>query len=774
MKKILALTLLTLLTAIGARADVIWQETFNYSNGPTIFVSTNGNGSTTVSNWLVHSTSSVLDSVVNNRRLEVCTSSAFLGQTVTRTSDIHRNFATNSGSLYTNSQQIIYVSYTVNFTNLPTALGAYFAHFGVSSSTFQGKMWAQTNGTVLPSTFRLGVSMGSSPTAATKVYPVDLALNTDYQVVLGYNPTSGNPDLIDDSITLWINPVSPSDAPATTGDAFTPTAGNIVNAYDFRQASGFGAFLTVSNLVVATTYLEAFTNAANGGTNAKAPVIVTQPPAVTANFVNSSFFIYGIANGQGLGNMVYQWQVSASPANTSPANVTSGDISGTTTPEISFSSAQASDSGYYTLIATTPYGLSVTSSIAQVSVSAAPVPPTFTLQPGNQTVYVGQTVQLIASVSSPGNVYYTWFSNGIPVSSSGGPVGGPGNNGQQQDSGTTSTYTIVGIQTNNAATYRVSATNDVVTTIGPVSTNAVITVTNPPSVSILFLRQLVASQDPITYQATVDKKPYQVTGVITTYTNITSGNTMSYYLQDGTAGINIFATFGSTFRPAQGDIVTVIGVLSNFSSGLELAADTLASDPTTLLPFTSYTDVGTGSLPAPLVIPVTITNAGFLNMNTNIAGRYVQLTNVFFGANAGLVVSNGFIPVTNSAGQSINLWFSSQDLDTPQPLPAFAKSVTGVMFGSMNPSGSISAPNFAVAVTKFSDIVTNPPVVLPVPLTATFAGGNVTFNWTDATFALQTATNLLGTWSDIIGATDGFMTNVATTNGSTFFRLRHP
>ena len=54
--------------------------------------------------------------------------------------------------------------------------------------------------------------------------------------------------------------------------------------------------------------------------------------------------------------------------------------------------------------------------------------------------------------------------------------------------------------------------------------------------------------------------PYQVTGTVTTFTNITTGNTASYYLQDGTAGIDIFVTGGSTFRPAQGDVVTFVGV----------------------------------------------------------------------------------------------------------------------------------------------------------------------------------------------------------------------
>jgi len=65
----------------------------------------------------------------------------------------------------------------------------------------------------------------------------------------------------------------------------------------------------------------------------------------------------------------------------------------------------------------------------------------------------------------------------------------------------------------------------------------------PPTVSIAFLRGLV---DPANnWLATNSTIAYQATGIITTYTNITSGNTASYYLQDATAGINIFATFAA-------------------------------------------------------------------------------------------------------------------------------------------------------------------------------------------------------------------------------------
>src|ERR1700722_15780604 len=216
MKKIALFVLASFLAVIASRADVLYQDTFSYSNGPTADISTNVVAGILVTNWITHS--GVDDSFIKNHRLEVSTSTTYLGVTATRSGDIHR-FFTNSPA-WTGAQQVLYVSFIVNFTNLPTAAGAYFAHFYTNSSTFPCRIFAQTNGSVLPNTFRLAMDVGAS-TPPNKIYPVDLALNTDYQVVIGYNPTTGDPGgLQDDTITMWINPVSFSDAPTITSEAW--------------------------------------------------------------------------------------------------------------------------------------------------------------------------------------------------------------------------------------------------------------------------------------------------------------------------------------------------------------------------------------------------------------------------------------------------------------------------------------------------------------------------------------------------------------------------
>ena len=114
--------------------------------------------------------------------------------------------------------------------------------------------------------------------------------------------------------------------------------------------------------MAATTFDEAATNV--WATNAVQPSVVYQPKGVT-NYVGAAISLAAVATGQGLGNLTYRWQQDGI------------DRSGATANILNISSAATSDSGNYTLIVTTPYGLSATSSVAKVLISAAPVPPNF-------------------------------------------------------------------------------------------------------------------------------------------------------------------------------------------------------------------------------------------------------------------------------------------------------------------------------------------------------------------------------------------------------------
>jgi hypothetical protein len=730
MKKILALTLPLLLTAFASRADLIYYEGFNYPNGAVI---------TNTTLWTKNGSSggsaNPSDAIIFNHAMQVSTT----GNAITsRQDDVHRYISLTNGCPYTNAPQLIYASFTVICTNLPNG--------------YSGRVLAYTNGTLLPNTWRLaanGNTSAGSSAPANGGYPVDLALNTPYQVVEEFDPVNLK------AATIWINPLNiyqtgsaPTETHYTSSDSIGFASTTAVDSFAFRQASSFGnGFWTITNLALATTFAEAATNIWK--TNAFAPLIVYQPVGNT-NFVGASISLSAVASAQGLGNVTYNWLQNGTPY-----------PNGNGTNILAISSAATTDSGNYTLVVTTPYGLSVTSAVAKVLISAAPVPPAFVTQPGSQKAYKGQTVTLSTTVSSPGNIFYTWYSNNVVVSSTLSP--GPG----QTDNGSSSSYTLTGVQTNYSASYKVAVTNDVVPTGGVVSTNAVLTVLNPSAVTIAYLRTLVDPNNGYNPTNTPPSIPYQVTGTITTFTNTTTGTTASYYLQDGTAGIDIFVTGDSTFRPAQGDVVTFTGVLSSYIYGLELDADVTTG---TAFPYTSYFDTGlTNALPTPITIGYDVaTNLN--NLNYKLEGSLVTIKDVYFGTNAGYVLpttANFIATITNSSGQSFNLSFFDLDQDTAgQTLPSYAYTVTGVLFGL-----STNA-NYSVAVTRFADIVTTAPLT-PIPLGLTVSGGSLTFNWTDPSFSLQAATNVTGPYTTVTGATSGYITNT-TSGAAQFFRLYHP
>src|SRR5437899_12526735 len=141
MKKHLLTFAISCLAAASLRADVLWYESFNYPNGS---IETNSGGL-----WICHSPANPLkDSIVGNQKLQVAASSP---GPLARQDDIHRNFIT-----FTNSQTILYSSFTVNCTSTPPAApSTYFAHFYVNSTTLHARVFAMAGS--LPNTWRLGI-----------------------------------------------------------------------------------------------------------------------------------------------------------------------------------------------------------------------------------------------------------------------------------------------------------------------------------------------------------------------------------------------------------------------------------------------------------------------------------------------------------------------------------------------------------------------------------------------------------------------------------------
>jgi len=618
----------------------------------------------------------------------------------------------------TGNGTILYASFVANANFVPAAgAGTYFAAFNdlgtppsaTNGFEFRGRVFEIGNTNAYPftntlsGTFRYGVANAAGDPAqggsASILYaPFDLIKNVDYQVVLKYD--------IDNAIAyLWVNPASESDTAnlaGPTGDSGAVATG--LAGLLFRQRTG-GGTVDIRDIAVGTSFADVMTNSPGS------VLIATNFNTVT-NYAGNPALLEVFPTSIGGGTLTYQWyQIVGGVTNAVP---------GANSQTYAVAQTSASDVGNYFCAVTNSGGIgAVSRTNFYISVNSTPTGLAFTTQPASKGAPIGGSITLAAAVSGTGPLTYQWNFNGAPLTD-GQPVTGQAGDISIVTGSQTPTLTVSKLSTNETGDFTVTvSTTAAVSPNSITSGNAHITVNPPVPVNISFLRSL---EDPTTWQATNTSDVFAITGVITTFTNITSGTTASYYIQDATAGINLFITGDASFRPTMGDIVTASGTMSSFNNTLELIIDSTN-------PYQTYSIIGhTNFLPAPLVFaPYSLTNnPGF--METNAEGRVVMLTNVGFNGNLTLPAASTDLFVTNANGIFDIRFNSTIDQDTASKTLAgrFAYSLTGVL--TQFKSGTTYANSvYELNVTRFSDIVTNPP---PAPLVnATISAGQITLNW---------------------------------------------
>src|SRR4029077_16564227 len=167
------------------------------------------------------------------------------------------------------------------------------------------------------------------------------------------------------------------DSPQHTGDAFTP--GNLSATVNGANVAGVN--FTASAAPVA-------------------PTITTQPgnQTVTAGATATSAGVAG-----GTAPLGYQWQKNG-------VNISGATAASYTTPVTT-----TSDSGSTFAVVVTNTAGTVTSAAATLTVNAAPVAPTITTQPGNQTVTAGQTATFTVVATGTAPLSYQWQKNGANI-----------------------------------------------------------------------------------------------------------------------------------------------------------------------------------------------------------------------------------------------------------------------------------------------------------------------------------------------------------------------
>lgn len=267
------LGLLVCLNPGRATAVLLLYEPFNYTNGALVTVSAGA--------WATHSGTSGQMEVTSGR----------VDMRVPETEDVN---VLVPGQPYTSgSGTTLYVSFTANFSTLPSPSGQYFAHFkGSGLSNFRAKIFALAGGAA-PGQYRLGIG-NAAVSDASATNAVNLSLNTDYRVYVRYVLNTG-------VATLWVDPDSEA-SPSVTGT--DSTSGVTLTSFALRQDSGIGV-IALDDVRLGTSFADVY-----AGTTPIPPSITQQPVSTSAIEGGAATFV---AAATGSAPLRFQWRFNNNP-----------------------------------------------------------------------------------------------------------------------------------------------------------------------------------------------------------------------------------------------------------------------------------------------------------------------------------------------------------------------------------------------------------------------------------------------------------------------------
>ena len=210
-----------------------------------------------------------------------------------------------------------------------------------------------------------------------------------------------------------------------------------------KQRPGSGALVAIVQLIAACSGSAVSTSTSTPA--ATAPVITTQP--TSQNLTAGQRATFTVA-ATGTTPLTYQWKRNGAL------------IDGATASSYSTGPTTASDNGVAFTVTVSNSAGATTSSPATLTVNAAAVAPSITIQPINATVTAGQPVTFTVAATGTAPLLYQWSRNGSAIARA-----------------TSASYTNTATSaTDNGATFSATVTNS----IGAVtSNNAVLTVTAP-------------------------------------------------------------------------------------------------------------------------------------------------------------------------------------------------------------------------------------------------------------------------------------------------------
>jgi hypothetical protein len=227
--------------SVSARYGLIFSESFDYNNfvQDTALLGADFNG-VVFSQW-VNATGTNFDLLlvpgIGNSAAQLSYQrSEDLGVWITNNPALPNNpFSATSGA-------VLYSSFTLVMSNLPSSGGDYFAIFkdGRTTSNFRGKIYASTVNAAT-GFYRLGLANVANSFSVQ--FPLDLQTNQSYLVVSRCNTGTGE-------TVLWVNPTSEASPSVAATDVVTPVG---ISAYGLRQTTGIGISY-LDNLAIGTAF----------------------------------------------------------------------------------------------------------------------------------------------------------------------------------------------------------------------------------------------------------------------------------------------------------------------------------------------------------------------------------------------------------------------------------------------------------------------------------------------------------------------------------------
>lgn len=619
---------------------------------------------------------------------------------------------------------------------------------------------ATGNGTLSYQWKKNGVAINGA-TSATYTTPATVASDSGSSFTVVVTDSSGNLTSNAATLTVTAAPVAPSITAQPASQTviagqtatFTVTAtGTATLTYQWKKnGTAIGGATAASYTTPATlatdtgaSFTVTVTNSVSSVTSSAAILTVNVPPALTlqpaSQTVTAGQTATFTVTATGTGTLSYQWKKNGTA------------ISGATAASYTTPATATTDSGSSFTVTVTDNAGSVTSNAAILTVTPAPVAPSITTQPVNQTVTAGQTATFTVTATGTATLTYQWKKNAIAISGA-----------------TAASYTTPATSASDSgASFTVTVTNS----IGNVTSNAaILTVNVPPVISAQPASQIVTAGQTATFTVTATGS-----GTLTYQwkKNGTAipGATAASYTTPATLGSDNGAQFTVTITDS------VTNITSNAATLTVNVPPTVATQPANKTVVAGQTATFTVTASAGSTAPLTYqwnksgvaisgaTSASYTTPATTTADSGAQFTVTITNV-AGNVTSNAAILTVNAATFLLNasttlLNFASVNIGSNSILPVTftnagnsnvtISSVTiagagytanGVSTGQILTPGQVAtlnvtfAPSSAATLPGTATVVSNA-TNSPASVTLTGIGvqpipHSVTLNWTAST-----------------------------------------